>query len=154
MRSRIVIVGLVAVLLLPLAGCSNIKSALTPGSKVVSQEATVAAVGAPVVGTLTGIPSGVPIWPGAKVLSSGTTKTASGAVSWNATLSTGDPYKDVLNGMGAGLKASGWTVDSQDIGTATAAANLLSLTKGSSQGICSLSENADKTTTIDIIITP
>ena len=90
---------------------SALDEKLTPEPTTVTVEATVAAVGASVEGTLTkGFPDTLPLWPGATVTKSKTTKTPQGT-SYSAILTTPDPYADVLAGVGEGLKQADWKVE-------------------------------------------
>ena len=100
MRARnLMIITVLAALLLSGSGCTKVKTKLdakfTPPPKVVTVEATVAAGGAPVTGKLVkGFPSTLPLWPGASLTSSKTTKTPQGK-SYSATFKTGDPYAEL-----------------------------------------------------------
>ncbi len=110
MRLRAVAVIALAFALLAVTGCARLDEALTPPPKVVTEEATVAADGASVVGELSAdTPQGLPLWPGAQVVESVSTDD-----SYSLTMTTGDPYEDVLAGVAAGFEAAGWDVTSEE----------------------------------------
>ena len=156
MRVRtIVALAVVAVLPIPLSGCGAVKAAFNPKPKVnvVSREATVAVVGAPVNGKLAErMPEGVALWPESTVVGSHLTKTPQGA-SWSVQLATNDPYDDVIKGMGVGLEKAGWTVQAQDVGTAEAPSRILTLTRDGSDGLVTISVIESPTVTIDMMMT-
>ena len=158
MRARhIAATALAAAAVIVLSGCS-VKSAvdeqLTPEPKTVTVEATVAAVGAPIDGTLTeGFPDTLPMWPGAKVTKSKTTKTPQGT-SYSAILSTPDPYADVLAGVGEGLKQAGWDVEATDATTPEQSVSILTISNDNAEGIVTVSQMPKKPTRIEFVITP
>ncbi|NTU71295.1 MAG: hypothetical protein HGB10_05705 [Coriobacteriia bacterium] len=139
------------------SGCSvkqSIDEKLAPEPTQVTVEATVAAVGAPIDGTLKpGFPDTLPMWPGAKVAAGKTTKTPQGK-SYSATLTTTDPYADVLAGVGEGLKRAGWTVEAMDVGTPEQQATILSASSDSADGIITVSQLPKKPVRIEYVITP
>lgn len=110
MRPRLLASILLAVALLTVTGCTRLEKAFTPPPNVVTEEATVAADGAAVVGELSAdTPQGLPIWPGAQVVESVSTDD-----SYSLTLTTSDPFDDVLAGVAAGFESAGWEVASEE----------------------------------------
>jgi hypothetical protein len=140
-----------------IAGCS-VKSALdekfTPEPKTVTIEATVAAVGASVEGTLTAdFPDTLPLWPAATVTKSKTTKTPQGA-SYSAIMTTPDPYADVLAGVGEGLKQAEWKVEALDASTPEQQVTLLTVSNPDADGIVTVTQLPGKPVRIEYVITP
>jgi hypothetical protein len=140
------------------SGCSSVKSqldaTLTPKPTVITQEATVAAVGAIIHGApVRGFPESLPMWPGAKVSVSKTTKTPQ-SKSYSATMSTKDPYADVLAGVGAGLKKAGFKVTATDGSTDTVKVTLLMISDSTLEGIVTLSQAAKKPVIIRYDVSP
>lgn len=138
------------------SGCASVKKTLdakfTPPPTVVTQEATVAAVGASVVGTMTGtFPDQLPVWPGAKIVRTKTTKTAQGKA-FSATFTTVDPFDDVVAGLGKGLTDSGWQVAVTDASSPEASASVLVISNANNEGLVTVSEVASKPVTIEYTI--
>jgi len=158
MRVRYMTVAAVAVVAsLALSGCSvksTLDAKLTPKPTTVTVEATVAAVSAPIDGTLAqGFPDTVPMWPGARVAKSKTTKTPQGT-SYSAIMTTADPYADVFAGVGAGLKQAGWKVEASDAGTPELPASILMISNGDAEGIVTITQSPKKPVSIQYVITP
>ena len=158
MRIRyLMIVPVLAVAVLG-SGCSSVKASLdakfTPKPTVVTQEATVAAVGVPVDGTLSvGFPDSLPLWPGSVLTKTKVTKTPQGK-SYTANFKTDDPYKDVLAGVNEGLKTAGFKVAATDGSTSAVKVNILIISNSSLQGIVTLSQMPNAATHIEYVITP
>jgi hypothetical protein len=158
MRARyLMIVPLLAAALLG-AGCTTVKAKLdakfTPPPKVVTVEATVAAAGAPVTGTLAkGFPSTLPLWPGAKLKTSKTTKTPQGN-SYSAMFSTHDPYADVLAGIGLGLKNAGFKVSANNASTDNMKVDILAVSNARVEGIITISQLTAKPVYLEYVVTP
>lgn len=103
---RAVVISLCIALAAALGGCSRAASVLQPSPKVVTVEATVAAPGASVRGTLApGMPDGIPLWPGAEVRQSGEVRNG-----YEFVLATNDAFDDVVKGLAAGFERAGWEV--------------------------------------------
>lgn len=152
MRYRIALMLTLAVATASLAGCAQVEKSLTPAPKITSREATVAAVGAEVKGSpAEGLPSDLPLWPRATVDASGMTEAASGKV-YELTLSTGDAYTAVLNGMAAGLQKQGWSVSATDASAADLKGSSLSITKGGDSGMVTISETSTGSVTVDYVV--
>jgi len=139
------------------SGCS-VKSAidekLAPAPKTVTVEATVAAVGAAVDGTLTaGFPDTLPLWPGATVSKSKTTTTSQGSA-YSAIMTTADPYADVLAGVGEGLKQAEWKVEALDASTSDQKVTLLTVSSPEADGIVTVTQMASQPVRIEYVITP
>ena len=160
MRSRhACLVCAVAFAALALSGCSQVKTTLD--SKLapkplppVTIPATVAVPGALVKGKVqSSFPASTPVWPAARVKTSKTTKTPQGN-SYTLILKTGDPYADVLVGIGAGLKTAGWKASVTDASSENASASILMISNARNEGIITITENSDATTRIEYDITP
>jgi len=140
-----------------LSGCSvkqSLDAQLTPKPTTVTVEATVAAVGAPIDGTLNaGFPDTLPMWPGAKLIKSKTTKTAQGK-SHSATLKTGDSYADVVAGVGKGLEDTGWTAETIDASSAGQKVTIIMISNADDEGIVTVSQTASKPVQIEYVIAP
>lgn len=99
------LVVLVLALSVPLTGCQKVVSAFTPKPEVVTREATAAASGAEVVGSIPAdFPSDLPLWPGAKVadaIADGPSKTL--------VLKMNESYEDVVAGIAVGFERAGWS---------------------------------------------
>ncbi len=158
MRVRYMTAALVVVFApLLITGCS-VKSALderlTPEPTTVTVEATVATVGASVEGTLTAdFPETLPLWPGATVTKSQTTKTPQGP-SYSAIMTTTDPYADVLAGVGEGFKRAEWKVEALDASTPEQQVTLLTLSNPDADGIVTVTQLPGKPVRIEYVITP
>jgi len=161
MRRRhtyLALLAMIALFALGVPGCASVKNTLdakfTPPPTVVTQEATVAAVGASVVGTLTGdFTKTLPLWPGSKVVRTRSTKTAQGTA-FSATFSTIDPFTDVVAGLGEGLKKAGWKVEVADVSSPDASASILTISNSANEGLVTVSEIASKPVTIEYTIAP
>jgi len=143
-------------LLAGVTGCSAINRALTPPPKTrhVSIEATVAAPGATVVGSLAkGEPSDLPLWPGATVASSRILMGSGGSRLWSATLTTADPYAKVAAGLESGFQNAGWSVQVADASTAEASSTALTVSSSKVAGVVTLSSQPDNTTKISYLLT-
>jgi hypothetical protein len=138
-------------------GCAQVQQAITPKPKInhVTVEATVAAPAAAVNGKLAGgAPKTLPLWPGSTVVRSKATKLKSGTT-WTATLSTPDPYTDVLNGVGVGFQRAQWQVAAQDMTSGDTSSTVLTVSNDSSDGIVTVSNlPKKKQVRIEYTITP
>ena len=158
MRVRSVMVGAIALgLALSTSGCAmkdSLDARFTPAPTKVTIEATVAAADASVDGEITkGFPDTVPMWPGARVSASKTTKTPQGK-SYSAVLTTRDPYTDVLAGVGEGLRQCDWKVEVTDASSSESTVSILMISDGEAEGIVTISQAPDKPVRIEYIITP
>ncbi len=158
MRVRYMTIAAVAVAaLLVLPGCSvksSLDAKLAPKPTTVTVEATVAAIGAPIDGTLTkGFPDTLPMWPQAKVTKSKTTKTPQGK-SYSAVMTTPDPYADVLAGVGEGLEKADWKVEATEASTAAQKMSILLISNADADGIVTVSQLPKKPVRIEYVITP
>lgn len=149
MQSRVAVsMAVAAVALMAMSGCSSMQERFTPGPKVVTKEATVAVDGARVMGDLSkNTPDGLPLWPGATVTESTGTDQAYGL-----SLTTTDPYDDVLNGVAAGFEDAGWTVTREETGGEETRSVILTVASESLQGFVTLTEIGDGTTQVDYTI--
>lgn len=130
-------------------GCRGLEERFTPPPKVVTEEATVAADGASVVGDLSEqTPEGLPLWPGATVTESIGTEDAYGL-----SLTTTDPYGDVLSGVAVGFENAGWAVAKDASSTETTGSALLSVSSEGFGGFVTITDIGDGTTQIDYTIT-
>lgn len=140
-----------------LSGCavkSTLDAKLAPKPTTVTVEATVAAVGAPINGTLTkGFPDDLPMWPSAKVAKSMVTNTRQGA-SYSAILTTRDPFADVLAGVGEGLKQADWRVEATDASSAAQQVSILMISNTGADGIVTVSQMGAKPVAIEYVVTP
>ena len=140
------------------SGCSSVKAQLdakfTPKPTIVTQEATVAAVGAPIDGSVAhGFPGDLPMWPGATLFKQKTTKTPQGK-SYTETFTTGDPFVDVLAGVGVGLKRAGFKVAATDGSTGVVKAGILMVSNADLEGIVTVSQVPRRPVQIEYVITP
>jgi hypothetical protein len=127
----------VALVSLAMTGCTQIQQILTPTPVVnkVTIEATAAVPGAPVTGRLAkGMPKDLPLWPGSAVSKSILIKSGSGNT-WSATLTTPDPYSDVLNGVGVGFQKGGWDVAAQDVSSAEISSTVMTVSGPTVDGV-------------------
>jgi hypothetical protein len=149
-------VSCAALLALALTGCTQIQQIVnpTPPIKRVSVEATAAAPGLPVKGKLaSGMPADLPLWPGATVLKSKLVKSSLGN-SWSTTLSTLDPYTDVLNGVGVGFQRANWTVEGQDTSSAEGSSTVLTVSGKTHDGVVTISASKTGAVEIGYVMTP
>lgn len=161
MYRRMPLIATVAVCLavaLAVSGCASVKKSLddklAPPPTVVTQEATVAAVGASVVGTITAdFAKNLPLWPGSRVVRTRTTKTAQGKA-FSAQFTTTDPFADVVAGLGQGLTDGGWKVELTDASSPDASASILMISNADDEGLVTVSEIASKPVTIEYTISP
>ena len=158
MRARHLMIAPVLAAALLGSGCSTVKTKLdakfTPPPTVITKEATVAVASASVEGTLTrGFPDTVPLWPGATLTTSKTTKTSQGE-SYSAMFKTGDPFDDVLAGLGLGLKKAGFTVAATDSSADKMKVNILMVSDAELEGIVTVSQLTGKAVHIEYVITP
>ena len=158
MRARYLMIAPVLAAMLLGSGCSSVKAKLdakfTPPPTVVTVEATVAAVGASVDGKVAkGFPSTLPMWPGAKLTASKTTKTPQGK-SYSAMFKTSDPYADVLAGVGVGLKKAGFKVSATHASTDKMKVDILIVSNAKLEGIVTVSQLPKKAVHIEYVITP
>jgi len=147
-RTAACVVLAVAALVLA-TGCDQLEKRFTPPPKVVTEEATVAAGGALVEGELSeDAPEGLPMWPGATVTESTGTEDAYGL-----SLTTVDPFEDVLNGIAVGFEQAGWTVTRDEAGTEGTRSVMLTVSSDSMEGFVTLTEIGDGTTQVDYAVT-
>jgi hypothetical protein len=95
----------------------------------------------------------MPMWPGATLTKTKTTKTPQGK-SYTADFSTPDPYADVLAGVGEGLKRAGFKVTATDASTGPVKVALLVIADKKFQGVVTLSKMPNEPVTIEYTITP
>ena len=156
MRSRYVpIAVLIGVLALSSAGCDLIKNVLSPSPIVnhITGEAKVGKPGATIQGGLKpGAPDTLPIWEGASVLRTKVFKSSAGDT-WSATLTTKDPYQEVVAGMATGFQKQGWDVASQDLSSGNTSTTVLTVSTTQAAGLCTIATDKDKTIHIDYALT-
>lgn len=148
MKSRCVslpaLLVLLALTLSLVAGCERIEDAITPGPRIVTKEATVAAPAAQVTGELPeGTPSELPIWPGSTVADS---EASAGTVT--LTLSTTSAYRDVVAGTSVGFERAGWTVAEE---AAEASATVLNVKGEGYDGFVTVTET-ESGVTVDYLL--
>lgn len=142
-------IALAALALTSTTGCKALEKRFTPPPKVVTQEATVAVDGAQVEGELSeDTPQGLPIWPGATVTESTGTEDAYGL-----SLTTTDPFEDVLNGTAVGFENAGFKVAREEAGAEGSRSVVLTVTGEDLEGFVTLTEIGDGTTQIDYAVT-
>jgi hypothetical protein len=153
MRVRLAAAALIGVLALSAAGCDTIANQFVPDPKIVTREATVAAVGAPGNGAFQyAVPDGLPLWPQASVAK--VEKRAKGSKSFDETLLTADTYDTVLAGMVTALEKGGWTVDTIDASTAEAAISVLNVSGHDREGVITITQTPEGTTIAYLIAAP
>lgn len=137
------------------SGCDAIKKAVVP-APIITHETIAAKIGQPgaaVRGKLRpGIPANLPLWDGAAVLRSDVIKSDAGN-SWSATLSTTDPYSDVMKGMAVGFQKAGWQVETQDTTSTEGSTTVLTVSGSSGVGVVTIAALKDKSTRIGYAIT-
>jgi len=144
-----VYVAIAAIALVSATGCKALEERFTPPPKVVTEEATVAVDGAAVQGELSeDTPQGLPIWPGATVTESTGTEDAYGL-----SLTTTDPFDDVLNGTAVGFEEAGFEVAREEAGVEGARSVVLTVSGDGLEGFVTLTEIGDGTTQIDYAVT-
>lgn len=158
MRARtITTLSLLVALAAVLAGCSQIKQVVTPKPKInkVTIEATVAVPAAPITGKLAaGSPENLPLWPGSVLVRYQSKKVPQGTT-WTTTFSTGDPYKDVLNGVGVGFQRAQWQVAAQDMSSLEGSSTVLTVSNSKVEGLVTISDlPTQKIVKIEYDITP
>lgn len=156
MRTRTIIaIALVAALALPLGGCAQVKAAFTPPEPgTVTKSATVAAVGAPVSGTLVkGFPS-VPLWPNSFVDKTRKIEAPSGTA-WRGVFISADQYDTVAKGVTVGFQRDGWQVAQVSAATTETPSDIFAANKGSSDVIITLTKQTTPkpATRIEYVIT-
>jgi hypothetical protein len=151
------VVATVAVAAFALSGCavkSTLDKKFTPPPTKVTVEATVAVAGASVEGTLTGgFPDTLPVWPGATVTKSKTTKTPQGK-SYSAIMTTPDPYADVLAGVGEGLKRAEWKPAVTDASGPDQKVSIIMISNLEADGIVTVSQLPKRPVRIEYVVTP
>jgi len=126
------------------AGCKRIEQAITPGPKIVTQEATVAAPAAPLTGELPeGTPPELPVWPGSTIVAS---EASDGTVA--LTLETTSPFKEVVAGTSVGFERAGWKVAEE---AAEASATVLNVSGEGYDGFVTVTET-ESGATLDYLI--
>lgn len=117
------------------SGCAQVSDLLTPGPKVVTVEATVAAPAAQVSGELPeGAPTGLPLWPGATVVEGASSENA-----YDIILSTDRPLDDVSLGMAKGFEDAGWEVMQETLGEGAERMVVLTVSRPTHEGIVTVS---------------
>lgn len=142
---------LLAVTVLGLTGCSAAEKALAPlGMQTASAEMTAAAVGAPLDGELAsgGASRDIPVWPGARVVSSEVSDGAS-IISLEAT----DAFDAVLVGVEKGFQDEKWQVAEDSSGDEGSRVSVLTVSRSDLEGVVTLTER-DGVTSIDYLVAP
>jgi len=149
MRVRSAVLLAVAVVALASAtGCAALDKLLTPSPKVVTEEATVAVSGAPVVGELSAdTPRDLPLWPEASVVESVAT-----GDSYSLTLTTTDAYDDVVAGVATGFDRAGWDVATEDSGDDLGRMSVVTISSQGQEGFITVTELEGGTTQLDYAI--
>ncbi len=160
MRVRLIAVAVLAVVAsAALGGCASVKSSLdarfTPKPQLITQEATVAATGASIIGKIPpGFPRTLPMWPGARVYRTKVTNTRNGKPSYILSTWTRDPFADVLAGLGKGFLDGGWKVRGTDVSIDKQKVVILTISGLGSEGIVTVSQIASRPVTIDYVVGP
>ncbi len=144
MYRRIATIVAVFALAVPLAGCSAIEQRFTPPPKVITEEATVAVVGAAVAGEMPDNAADLPLWPGAELVQK--QELSDSAI---FAIATPDPFDDVVKGVGAGFTDAGWDV--QEDASGDASTTVITVTKGESMGLVTMTVIADGRTRIEYL---
>jgi hypothetical protein len=156
MRYRSILFALLlAAFSLMASGCDSITQMLNPPPVVthVKIEAKVGKPGVSLRGTLKpGAPTDLPLWEGAGVTRNVVTKSRAG-VAWSATLTTADPYDDVVKGMAVGFQRASWQVELQDVTSTEGSTTVLTVASGSATGIVTIAAQKDSTTRIGYVMT-
>jgi len=145
---------LLGVLAVSATGCQQILKVVTPTAliKHVTISAKVGTPDAKITGTLKkGYPSNLPLWDGAGVIHNQVVKSSAG-VSWQATLSTADPYDDVVKGMAAGLQKQGWQVSAETLPSTEASTTAFTVAASTGSGVVTISAQKNASTRIDYVI--
>ena len=156
MRQRTVLsVLLVGILALGLTGCDQIEKAIAPAPKIthVTVAAKVAAPGAKTTPALKHVPSHVPLWPDSGVYRTERVTKGSNDESWSTTLSTSDPYQDVVDGTAKGFQDAGWQVMQQDVSSTDASITVLTVSSSSGEGDVTVTAQKDHTTQVGYVVT-
>lgn len=128
-----------------LGGCSRLQAAFTPPPKVVTEAATVAVAGAPVKGELhKGVPADTPLWPNATVQDSTYLKSTA-----TFTLTTTDPYDDVLSGVAVGFERAKWEVAEEDTSAEDIRSTLVTASKPGREALVSIADLGDGTVVME-----
>jgi len=157
MRVRTILAAvLICAVAVSATGCDRIKQAFTPPAPgTVTHSATVAAVGAPVVGKVTkGFPNDIPLWPNSSVDKTRKVDAPNGTA-WRAVFYSQDPYDTVLKGVGVGFQRAGWQVSSVSAGTTDTPSDVLSAAKDNTDIVITLSKSTKPVvgTRIEYVIT-
>lgn len=156
MRFRMIPFAIVGMALtFSLAGCDKVGTMLqsAPIINHIKVEAKVGKPGLTIQGHLKdGAPSNLPVWEGATVLRTRIFKSVAGDT-WSATLSTKDPYGEVVAGMATGFQNEGWQVQSQDLSSGNTSTTVLTVSTNQADGLCTIATDKDKTTHIDYALT-
>ena len=130
------------------SGCAQVSDLLTPGPKVVTVEATVAAPTAKVNGRLPeGAPEGLPLWPGATVLEGESSDNA-----YDVILSTDQALDDVSLGMAKGFEEAGWEVTQETLGEGAERMVFLTVSRPTHEGIVTISPGESDDVAIAYVI--
>lgn len=147
--TAVALVVLAAALLLGASGCSYF-TADTPAKEAAPKLAT---AGATVSGDLgAAYPASLPIWEGAKVVSA----QELGDNVYELTLTTTDAFDEVVYGVGKGLEAGGFTVETLDdsasssmiMASSDSVSALYTITAGASGGETTIVISADLNATV------
>jgi hypothetical protein len=156
MRYRsILFIALLAAFALMATGCDSLSQMLNPAPVVthVKVEAKVGKPGVPLRGKLKpGAPADLPLWEDAGVTKNAVTKSPAG-VAWSATLTTTDPYDDVVKGMAVGFQRANWQVELQDVTSTEGSTTVLTVASGSATGIVTIAAQKSNTTRIGYVMT-
>lgn len=148
MLVRIAVSAALVAVAVAASGCAQVSDLLTPGPKVVTIEATVAAPAAPVNGELPeGAPEGLPLWPEATVVEGSSSQTA-----YDVILSTGAPLDDVVLGMAKGFEDAGWDVAQESLGEGAERLVVLTVSRPTHEGIVTISPGEADDVAISYVI--
>lgn len=131
-----------------LTGCDRIQAAFVPDPIVITDEATTAVSPAKLDGELgEGVPEGTPLWPGSRVEASDRIKGTT-----TVTLVTGDPFDDVVAGIGVGYQRAEWEVSTEDASTPEVKTALITASKADRQVLITVTDAGDGTVTMEYLI--
>lgn len=147
MKRAVSLIALVAVCVV-MTGCGRIQAAFVPDPIVVTDEATTAVSPANLEGELgDGVPEGTPFWPGSRVEASDYTKGTA-----TVTLVTGDPFDDVVAGIGVGYQRADWAVTTEDASTPDVKTALITASKANRQVLITVADAGDGAVTMEYLI--
>lgn len=150
MIARSLCVGLLfSALAFSITGCEKLDSALAPEPTVVSEEATVAVPAAQVIGVIAeGAPDSLPLWPGARVEGSESTRGT-----FTLVLTASEPFDEVVNGVGVGLQRAEWEVAEEATGEPGDRITVLTIARSGAAGFVTIAEGRAGTT-IEYVVEP